>query len=958
MRVIAVLSALLLVACGVQAIYQDQAGQYDWLQQYVGRVKLAQLVTRPRPRLYVATEAGVLAALSPADGTLLWRKVLAVDDAWTHMIALGNCVVTLSDAGRQLLAWDVDTGAALWAVAVASSLEPAGSVDLAAVGSQGVAVSVGGTIKAFDTAKGKLLWTADLAGGPVKLFPADSGGIWAASLGHSPSSAHISADGEVSQQASLAANGKQLSSKSVAGNEAGILALSEDGGSLCTTARGTTGSCQSLEALLPASADLQRARLVAGSCAGHAVLQVAGGAAVLALADGAAQLVKFVAGATASGCFRGPSPDAAPLVALATSGSAGLQLQVVSAADGSSVERQGSVASLAPQRVGGEAVHVAALFAAPAPGQSFRHLVVFKDDSLALVKDGGVAWTRLEELASVTDVLFTDLPAPTPENEAQWLAAQPSWRDSLRAEVLGLKLQASLLLNTELVKPHERRELERHKALTNDKLRPTRDADGFRKQAVVLTAGGKVLALHNGDGRVLWSVDFGPAAAPSKLAIWRVPHDVQHDIEVVAFAFGGEGTTATVINAHTGAVQHTLSSAGEAEDLLLVPQAAHDGTADQLVYALVPPGVGGTVRLLPDTPQAHAAFAAARPSLAFWRADEQAGSVSGFGFTESGAVEERWTSVLAPAGGSQRILAVAAHNPGEAVFSPARVMGSGEVKFKYLNPNALLVAVGVPGHASSQSEEPRLTMLLVDAVTGRVLFSQTHEGASGPVHAVLSENMATYHFWSVEAHRWQMASVELFDASPPTLRVSDLAFAETNTTSSSWDAPPLEVGSQSFLCRLPVVGLSVTRSARGNTAKQVMLLTQAGQVYLLDRRFLDPRRPIIPPGQKPTPEQAAEALPPYAPELPLSGSMFATLDREVKRLRGVAVEAAELESTMMMLAHGLDLFYTRLTPSRSFDMVPDDFPYALLVLILVSMSAATLVLSAMQQRGVVKAKWQ
>ena len=45
----------------------------------------------------------------------------------------------------------------------------------------------------------------------------------------------------------------------------------------------------------------------------------------------------------------------------------------------------------------------------------------------------------------------------------------------------------------------------------------------------------------------------------------------------------------------------------------------------------------------------------------------------------------------------------------------------------------------------------------------------------------------------------------------------------------------------------------------------------AGQVYLLDRRFLDPRRPIIPPGQKPTPDQIAEALPPYAPELPVMG---------------------------------------------------------------------------------------
>jgi hypothetical protein len=51
---------------------------------------------------------------------------------------------------------------------------------------------------------------------------------------------------------------------------------------------------------------------------------------------------------------------------------------------------------------------------------------------------------------------------------------------------------------------------------------------------VVLTARGKLLALHNGDGRLLWSLDFGPQAAPSKLALWRVPHDVQHGIQVGA----------------------------------------------------------------------------------------------------------------------------------------------------------------------------------------------------------------------------------------------------------------------------------------------------------------------------------------------------------------------------------------------------------------------------------------
>lgn len=38
--------------------------------------------------------------------------------------------------------------------------------------------------------------------------------------------------------------------------------------------------------------------------------------------------------------------------------------------------------------------------------------------------------------------------------------------------------------------------------------------------------------------------------------------------------------------------------------------------------------------------------------------------------------------MLAPAGTGQRILSVAAHSPGEAVASPARVLGDGSLKFK------------------------------------------------------------------------------------------------------------------------------------------------------------------------------------------------------------------------------------------------------------------------------------
>ena len=42
---------------------------------------------------------------------------------------------------------------------------------------------------------------------------------------------------------------------------------------------------------------------------------------------------------------------------------------------------------------------------------------------------------------------------------------------------------------------------------------------------------GTVVALHNGDGHVLWSVAFGAGAEPLRLALWRVPHDLTHEIE-------------------------------------------------------------------------------------------------------------------------------------------------------------------------------------------------------------------------------------------------------------------------------------------------------------------------------------------------------------------------------------------------------------------------------------------
>lgn len=214
----------------------------------------------------------------------------------------------------------------------------------------------------------------------------------------------MGADGQIAEQLSLAGITALSSSQLAVGGSAAV-ALSADGSSVCA-AELSAGqlSCQRLDSLLPSAASAAGAQLLEGSCGGHAVVQVAGGAALLALGGSSgATLAKFVAGATASGCFQDSS--AAPVVALATPSPSGLQLQVLSAADGSPVQQAPAVAGLAPQRVGGEPVPVAALYAAAYRQdgqQAFRHLALFEDDSLALVADGTRAWVRHEELAAVT----------------------------------------------------------------------------------------------------------------------------------------------------------------------------------------------------------------------------------------------------------------------------------------------------------------------------------------------------------------------------------------------------------------------------------------------------------------------------------------------------------------------------------------------------------------------------
>ena len=58
-----------------------------------------------------------------------------------------------------------------------------------------------------------------------------------------------------------------------------------------------------------------------------------------------------------------------------------------------------------------------------------------------------------------------------------------------------------------------------------------------------------------------------------------------------------------------------------------------------------------------------------------------------------------------------------------------------------------------------------------------------------------------------------------------------------------------------------------------------------------------------------------------------------------------------------MLARGLDLFLSRVQPSKTFDLLPDDFPFALLIAITLAMVGASLALKVMGKRASIRQKW-
>lgn len=586
-----------------------------------------------------------------------------------------------------------------------------------------------------------------------------------------------------------------------------------------------------------------------------------------------------------------------------------------------------------------------------------RVLLSMQDHALLLVElpkgktMAVVKWTREDALASIKRVLFAELPDSESlmEGGASVGVVTPTamgWKQTIRMQLLKAKMQLSLQ------KPHELEELKRMEQSTSDKNKLSRDHNGFRKILLVLTEPGKVFALHNGDGRILWST-FLPGTW-NHMFHWTTPHLTGSPPEFLLFGAGdaGEGVAAA-LDTYSGKVVLTRSLKFIVEQVLMLPS---NHEAYRYTFMLV--DEQKKAHLFPETGEAVAALRNLEQDVHFYVVDLEENILQGYGVQQTETAREfesleLWRHVVPK---NEKILSVASRKPEDKVYTQVKVLGDRRILYKYVNPNTLFLATG----DAHPGENAGLTCSVIDAVSGVVVHHEHLHNAVGPVSSVMSENWIVFSYVDAPSRKDVLSVLELYErprheqlSTGEMLKRKILGGDMLHSNYSSFNLPKVRVMGKSFFSPVGVKKLGATLSRRGIASKDLLLHTHSDQILAMPKKLLDPRRPE----GKPSAEEREEMLMQYSAVLPFVTQKFVTHSHVVSDLEDVVVSPTFLESTSLFFAHGTDLFFGRLTPSNTFDRLGENFSHVFLIFTVLGLIGATAFLGTVLKGQDLAAKW-
>lgn len=564
------------------------------------------------------------------------------------------------------------------------------------------------------------------------------------------------------------------------------------------------------------------------------------------------------------------------------------------------------------------------------PGDEFavRSAVLTDADDWVLLQNGNMGWSRPEGLSGAVAAAWAEIPesedlVKTLEAEAHDnplsayihrvirhfddLQYLPGYLSSIPERLLGS------IIGTEASK----------------KTALSRDSFGFNKIVVLATRRGRLYGLNVGDqGKMIWS-HRAFSLAPGET--WNVKGVDVDDAKGLVTVRGATGDY-VVVKTDTGKITE-ITAPGSRPAVLSTAKV--DTPSGKFLLSV---GADGKVGEIP-------AGLAPKQTVVV----HANGELRGLKFVVEGEQAHEEIAWTFSAAGSQRIVDIAFRSSHDPVASIGRVLGDRTVKYKYLNPNTIVVA-------TADDAASTLTTYLLDTVSGQILSSATQEGidTGKPVHCAISENwFACSFFGQYELRENAAQSLKGYQLTVADLYESELAndrgplgdsanFSSLKPIDNPTGPALPSVVSQTFILAAPVSALTVTETRQGIATRQLLAyLPETHGIYGIPRHVLEPRRVV---GRDPTPVEAEEGLMKYHPAIEVDPKFIITHERDVVGVRQIIAAPAIVESTSLVFAFGIDVFGTRVAPSFVFDILGKGFNKVSLLGTVVALTAGVMVL--------------
>ncbi|CAJ1953709.1 unnamed protein product [Cylindrotheca closterium] len=337
----------------------------------------------------------------------------------------------------------------------------------------------------------------------------------------------------------------------------------------------------------------------------------------------------------------------------------------------------------------------------------------------------------------------------------------------------------------------------------------------------------------------------------------------------------------------------------------------------------------------------------------------------------------------------EKIVKVGYPTRDEIVQSMSSVLGDDSLLLKYINPHiAVVVTVSEakeqtpteiattiqkeetkkkgrkPAGAGSAAEQtapsivPNMFINVVDTVSGRVVHRAGHSNVdpSRKVTTLISENWIVYSFVNSVTRRTELGVLTLHEGIIDKKGMTMFTSPQQTTSFSSFDARESKpvVLAKLYIYPSAITALGATATRGGISNRKILIASTDGRVTAIDRSMIETRRPM---GEAKETEKK-EGLVPYR-ELVPEVSLFAlSYNQTVESPSSIISTHTSLESQSLVMAFGgPDLFFTRTSPSRGFDLLPDTFSRVLVFIVTTGLIVVLFVVKNIGSKKALKQGW-